>query len=95
MGFCLASKGTLQKRRQRSARRRARSRLSASLIAISPLWRLLCTQAAWSFVIVHDLDNPPARGSFHTEFVADAEAEEEEENSADDGLDGGKHVETS
>ena len=31
-----------------------------------------------------------ARGSFHAEFVANAEAEEEEENGADDGLEEGQ-----
>lgn len=30
-----------------------------------------------------------ARGSFHAEFIANAEAEEEEENGVEDGLEGG------
>lgn len=36
-----------------------------------------------------------ARGSFHAEFVANAEAKEEEENGAKDGLRGRKHFEPS
>jgi hypothetical protein len=39
--------------------------------------------------------NPPACGSFHAEFVANAEAEKEEENGAEHGLNGGKHYEPS
>jgi hypothetical protein len=38
---------------------------------------------------------PARRGLFHAEFVANAEAEEEEENGAEDGLEGRKHYEQS
>ncbi|MGH6848179.1 MAG: hypothetical protein ACREC0_12310 [Methylocella sp.] len=34
-----------------------------------------------------------ARGSLHAEFVADTEADEEQENRAEDGLEGGYNVE--
>jgi len=35
-----------------------------------------------------------SRRLFHPEFVANAEAKEEEENGAEDGLNGGKHYQT-
>jgi hypothetical protein len=38
---------------------------------------------------------PARRGSFHAEFIANAKAEEEEENGAEDGLNGGYHFEPS